>query len=463
MEETLYLYLKTWEDRGRLRALAIDQPYPVIYVSSDTERGTIQAYATLQNDEGSGNVLARDVNTLWGVDPVTQEDEARYQRLKNLCVGVDDRLGITEVKIGHLKPNYIPALLMAATADSREADVIETFLDQGANVLSLGVMHFLQSQARHIRLGKSSFTLYLNSSNDVIKELRKRLDEQPQNEKELRPILHEIILTAALPLFEDPGLTERLMSNRIANTFALFKAQEDLVEERKGNTILSATLKERLDPNNAVDLSRIPKTAERRDCAVLILDLVKSTWMLGNVDVSEGGEIFEKFVEAVAKTIRESGGHFDKFTGDGVLAEFFADSNDDSARKKAVQVAVECAKQLTDVIETFFNKGMGRKILDDAGLIGPKTRAALAWGPVNFGRYGGSGTAVGRSMVVAARLCGNKPFFEGDQGKQRARVIGTEPIYELSGLRAGEAGDRLIEKNWPIEGLAPVTVFRLYP
>jgi class 3 adenylate cyclase len=169
------------------------------------------------------------------------------------------------------------------------------------------------------------------------------------------------------------------------------------------------------------------------------------------------------FVNLVADIVHEFGGHFDKFTGDGLLAEFFAGDKSEDARRRAVRNAFECAKRLTDEIENFYNDEPWRRMLLNANLVGPKTRASLAWGPVNFGRYGGAGTTVGTPMVVAARLCNHKEFFLQTADRPGTRIVGTGPIVQVLEFRPAEIAERMIQKEWPIEGLAPTDVFRLHP
>jgi class 3 adenylate cyclase len=215
---------------------------------------------------------------------------------------------------------------------------------------------------------------------------------------------------------------------------------------------------------DAADLRNVPRDIQKRTGAVLVLDLVKSTWMVGNVDLRDSGEIFDDFVSTVARIVHENGGHFDKFTGDGLLAEFFADGEDEPSRQSAARSAYECAKSLVVNIGNFFQREPWRSLLVDAALTGSKTRVAISWGPVHFGRYCGVGTAVGSPMIQAARLCAAKEFFSATQQAQTAySVIGTSPVFELAHLPVKEAAERQIARDWPIEGLGPVTVFGLYP
>ncbi len=474
-----YLYLMTQKDQGRLRAMAVGQSYPVIYVASDTERDTLLAY--------SREIKARafDVADLWHVAPIRLGDQREFEGLRSLCLEADSRLGISEVKVGHFKPGCIPALLVSAGADRQEADLIDQFLSKGENILSGSLARYLRSQSEWIRLGKVKFTLYLNASNDVIIKLAERLEKQPETRRAVHDIVNEIVLSAALPLFDDPSLTEQLMGLRAKNVIAHLGVEAELARARREVSVLETNrergllsaaetfrkeiasleteVKRRLPPEDALNLAGVPSEATRRDCAVVILDLVKSTWLLGNVDIKEGGEIFEEFVAMISSRVRSQGGHFDKFTGDGVLAEFFVEDDGEDGRRSAARRAFECARTVIGDIESLFAKEPWRDLLHDASLEGPKTRTAISWGPVNFGRYSGAGTAVGAPMVQVARLCNEKRFFLQSETKPEYRIIGSASIFEYIGLGAAVAADRLIERNWKIEGLAPVTVFGLYP
>jgi class 3 adenylate cyclase len=454
--KTLFLYLLTREDQGRLRAVAVEQPYPVLYLDSGTQGDIIRAYATLEK----GN-YACDIRDLYPGKPV---DEEPYQRLRALCFALRTRLAINEVKIREFSPSYIPALLISGSVDQRAAQAIDDFIEQRGSFLPANIVSDLQHQAVSIRSGRLSFTLYLNASNVLINQLVRELELQPHADETIERVVNELILSSALPLFEDPKLTEDLMRDRGNNTLDLLGADKKLDEKRQENTLLEAECNRRLDPQHALDVSQIPEKAQKRDCAVLILDLIKSTWVLGNLDIEEGGSIFEEFVDMVARLVRESGGHFDKFTGDGVLAEFFpADEKDEKSCQKAARDAFECAKTVANEIDNFFNRDPWRQRLADAGLSGPKTRSALAWGHVNFGRYSSAGTAVGAPMVIAARLCDWKDFFTKTKDRPEARIIGTKRICELIRLDLAEARHRLVQENWPVEGLTPVDVFRLDP
>lgn len=454
--KTLVLYLMTREDQGRLRAVAVEQPYPVLYLDSGTQRDIIIAYASLEK----GN-YACDIRDLY---PGKQVDEKPYQRLRALCFALRPPLAISEVKVSEFSPSYIPALLISGGVLPQAAEAIDAFIEQGGAILPASLVAELRHQVVSIRSGKLSFTLYLNASNMLINQLVRELELQPDASETVGRVVNELILSSALPLFEDPKLTEDLMRDRLNNTLDLLGADNKLGEVRQENTLLEAECKRRLDPQHALDVSQIPAKAVRRDCAVLILDLKKSTWMLGNLEIEEGGRIFEEFVDMVAGLVRKFSGHFDKFTGDGVLAEFFpADEKDEKSCQKAARDAFECAKTIANEIDNFFSREPWRKMLADANLTGPKTRSALAWGHVNFGRYSGAGTAVGAPMVVAARLCNEKEFFTQVDTRPESRIIGTERVCELIRMNLHEAAERLIERNWEIEGLAPVTVYRLDP
>ena len=442
--------------------MAVQQSYPVLYIRSETEEGTLLAYASLRRDDNDKSVRALEVRNIWGVDPVSAQEERRFNEFRTLCLDVDARLGISEVKLGRFRPTYVPAIMVPTGANAKEAELIEHFLSEGQNVLSLNVVRYLKSQSNQIRLGKSMYTLYLNVANELVQAIADHVNEHHGDQDPVRMLVGELVLNAALPLFDDPSLTEKVLGLRNANALRGVNTRSALAEKENQNTLLKAEVERRLDPTEAVDLRAVPGKAERRTCATLILDLAKSTWMVGNVDLRDAGEVFADFVESVARLVRERGGHFDKFIGDGLLAEFFARDDSENSRRRAARDAYGCAKALVGEIDDFFQREPWHNLLLDASLVGPKARAAISWGPVYFGQYCGIGTAVGGPMVQAARLCAQKEFFVETKEHRSFSVIGTQPVFELVGLGADEAVDRLIARDWPIEGLGPVTVFGLY-
>ncbi len=461
--DILYLYLKVDMDHGRLRVLTVEQPYPVIYVD-DTEKFIIINFAKEQSQAQNLRVRALDVRTLWdAIDPASKSDSEKLIRLQTLCMETDTRLGINEVKVGQFQPTYLPAILLAADVDKGVADMIDQFLNQGIGVLPPQIVATLSSQSKYIRLGHAVYTLYLNANSEIIKRLADSLEKFPNLKDVIVNILNELILIAGLPLFDLPDLSKQLMVYRTKNTLEFVESEIRAHESNQENLLLRADINRRLDPNKAIDVGSVPEKAEKRECAVLLLDLVKSTWMLGNLDIADGGRIFEEFVILVANLVHEFNGHFDKFTGDGLLAEFFANEKSEGSRRIAIRNAFECAKRLTDEIDNFYRDEPWRNMLIDANLVGPTTRTALSWGVVNFGRYGGAGTAVGSPMVIAARLCNNKEFFLHTGDKPESRIIGTGQILQVLEFRPADIAGRLIEKDWHIEGLTPTDVFRLHP
>lgn len=116
--------------------------------------------------------------------------------------------------------------------------------------------------------------------------------------------------------------------------------------------------------------------------------------------------IMDKFVTAVRRGIRRSGGWFDKFTGDGFLAYWIVQSGpDDAYHEHFVQAAGNISHTAHSLVDFFHRLVMedfrsnSRNLPDGVGL-----SMGLDAGPGYLVQIGGELTVVGSPVVGAVRM-----------------------------------------------------------
>lgn len=158
---------------------------------------------------------------------------------------------------------------------------------------------------------------------------------------------------------------------------------------------------------DALDLSQIPVTPLPRHAVVLQADLTGSTSVLQALDRADWGKILGEFASRMAAFVERNDGFFDKFTGDGFLAFWLEDvsqSHHDYFRMPGR--VMDLLPELLNEFKRFQKSDAVRDTLISAGLQTTdfKPRVAVGFGPVQFGRFGRAGSAVGRTVVQVARM-----------------------------------------------------------
>ena len=127
---------------------------------------------------------------------------------------------------------------------------------------------------------------------------------------------------------------------------------------------------------------------ERKLATVLFADLVGSTSLADSEDPERTRAVLDRFYEAMAAEIGETGGTVEKFAGDAVMAVFGAPA----AQEDHVERALEAACSMRDRLEQLFGTHLSLRIGVNTGeLVVGRPRV-------------GSSFASGDAVNVAARL-----------------------------------------------------------
>ena len=115
-----------------------------------------------------------------------------------------------------------------------------------------------------------------------------------------------------------------------------------------------------------------------------------------------------QFVDAARNKVREFGGFFDKFTGDGILALFGTDCRVDKGSTPKLDDCRTAARQawafqlaLASEMEKLNVSGLFQSIrFKNPSVDNLRTRIAIDAGSILFGRYGGLGTAISIPVIT---------------------------------------------------------------
>ncbi len=194
----------------------------------------------------------------------------------------------------------------------------------------------------------------------------------------------------------------------------------------------------------------IPEKPEPRWAAIIITDIDSSTTTLSNIDFKDQGYIFSQYIDELKNHIIKSGGFFDKFTGDGFVAFLGVDKSRDSNSpeiRKFCKDAELCAENIASITNKFCERKDIKKILEEEGLKAFRCRTAVAYGKISFGKFGGFGSAVGKAIVEAARMCEKKDYFE------TYKLVVSEDFLGSLGVVSGNKY-KSIEKGFLPRGLS---------
>ncbi len=166
--------------------------------------------------------------------------------------------------------------------------------------------------------------------------------------------------------------------------------------------------------SDCIDISSVPKEPNDRYCAVLVLDLTKSTWVIANMDHQKRGNLISRYIMEMKRIIENYNGRFISFTGDGLIAFFgVVDSTKltDELKKGICFDARNCSSEIVIGTKKFFANTDDKKILEHDGLPTPQCCIVLAAGQIAFGRFGGSGSGVGMPIIQAVRVLEQRGRF----------------------------------------------------
>jgi class 3 adenylate cyclase len=131
-----------------------------------------------------------------------------------------------------------------------------------------------------------------------------------------------------------------------------------------------------------------PPTEERKLATVLFADLVGSTELAGSQDPERTRSLLNRFYDAMAAEITETGGTVEKFVGDAVMAAFGAPTAHEDDAERALHAALSMQRRL----EELFGDAVSLRI-------GVNTGEVVVGQPRE-----GSSFVTGDAVNVAARL-----------------------------------------------------------
>jgi class 3 adenylate cyclase len=303
--------------------------------------------------------------------------------------GRSNRLEKYTVMVRHFRPTYLPAVAIEVTADeSTQKQFLEGLTGFARNFPDFE--QHLKDVMERLKTGERFRTLLLNADNLVMQRLAAAFanGSPATRRKDFLLLVANIAHNAGI----DFQIGRQLGTEALSTIYTQFR-QEMLVN----------FLSHIEDLENSVNLSHIPVLPEQRHAAVLFFDIRSSTHALLPLDKVEWGSLLSSLAEFAAgywRKFSDHGAFFEKFTGDGFCVFWFAESDGDAAQQLKARVPsfmVEFRKWATseDI----------RGILDSIGHGSAlRARVAMTCGPVQFGRFGSTGSAVGLCAVRAARM-----------------------------------------------------------
>ena len=141
---------------------------------------------------------------------------------------------------------------------------------------------------------------------------------------------------------------------------------------------------------------------ERLRVVIMASDLRGFTGLSDRLPPEEMIELLDDYFETISSSVRAHGGEILKFAGDGVLAIFMADDNQDFA-----PAALHALEAATEALERFETINKARK---EQGHIEVRTGIGLHFGEVTYGNVGATDrldfTVIGPAVNLAFRIEG---------------------------------------------------------
>ena len=145
-----------------------------------------------------------------------------------------------------------------------------------------------------------------------------------------------------------------------------------------------------------VPLSALPRqdAAERRVVTVLFGDLSDFTAWAEDLDPERVGEVTDRVLAGLARTVTDFDGHVDKLTGDGIMAVFGAPTAHEDDTERAVRAAAAMQETVRQLVadESGGGRRLGLRVGLNTGEVLAGVQAALAY------------TVVGDTVNTASRL-----------------------------------------------------------
>src|SRR4051794_27039132 len=139
---------------------------------------------------------------------------------------------------------------------------------------------------------------------------------------------------------------------------------------------------------------RRDEEAERRVVTVLFGDLSDFTAWAEDLDPERVGEVTDRVLAGLARTVTDFDGHVDKLTGDGIMAVFGAPTAHEDDTERAVRAAAAMQETVRQLVsdESGGGRRLGLRVGLNTGEVLAGVQAALAY------------TVVGDTVNTASRL-----------------------------------------------------------
>mgnify|MGYP001147280778 CR=1 FL=1 len=439
------------------RKVLADKTYPIIVPENDVDLALLGAIG----HEFEDVLSISDVEFRFGVDFVEPLEPAEHDRWLRFVEFVSTDMlrykektaeTVGEVKVGKIPKTDLPMLIHWK---DRKIDG----LDEPAN-------HADRTRYQQITT--------MNAGNPFLKDLLAYVEEREIRRIERSSLVgNSLYLCYYLALIEQHSSMQKEQFEELtAWTMEMLKLvlntdrELDDVKTKRDNLEQEVKKRkedvERLTALPKVDEGasriQIPEEPKTRTAAIVVVDLIRSTQILGTLDFASRPGVFGRYATMLQTEVERRRGFFDKFTGDGIIA-LFGVEQEKAERAEVCQRAVAFAQQARVLTANFGDDSDVRPKLHE---LGPgrsgqglfACRVAISYGHVGFGRFGGQGSAVGTKMVEVSRVCSEADLY-GDMGG----IIVTADVF---GALGAPKGLELVKNDFQPRGLLhSVDLYRL--
>jgi HSP90 family molecular chaperone/class 3 adenylate cyclase len=385
------------------------------------------------------NEILKDVGLLAG------DERARWSTFLKYYGEIASEHHMAGAEVGAFEPEYMPTMILNTPAEGDDSPNDNLESGHAGPVIMPGV------SPEVARL--YSPVLVINSRNRLMKQLLDYKEQMNLEEVDrvLGVCLHQcfhVALQAALGALPSDMLVHHLqVDGQIIQDYvescmkaiSTESADKDRLEE------LEVLRKERQSYQSCYGelpkggkLFMVPSEPTERMCVVIFCDMVDSTGNLLGMDFKERGFVLSRFVTMAKREVQEREGFFDKFTGDGFIALFGIEKDKQANGEfsandwnEACRNAWMLCNAMRTAMVDFNNTKEIRLIIEQHGLSQFALRMAVDAGPVQFARFSGTGTAVGRPVIVAARLCDETDSYKANG----TDILVTENFLAKSAMR----------------------------
>lgn len=435
-----------FNQQSEFRKVIADKNFAIIVPEADIDLFYLQAIGKDFEDV----LTIENVEYRFGdyfVDPISAEEQDRWQPfvhyIEELLRYKDTGAGV--VNAGGIRGTELPALIhFRDRHDPQPQDEDAEPRARFSQITTINTSNSLMQDLLKYVEERNIRSIQFNSLVGICLHASYHLALLDQNAN-LRPEAFQDIVQRTCDLMDKCMASAREADNL---RDGLDELQANLAERAKEIERLQAAPQ----PVVAEPRVRVPKQPEERMAAIVFVDLVGSTQALADLDFAELAELFDKYVQALKKEIEDCDGFFDKFTGDGVIALFGVEDKDVSSEDASGR-AMRFAERALLVTREFGDRDDVRPLLQTLipgrpGLGAFRCRVAVSYGKIAFGGFGGAGSAVGKKMIQAARICSDKALYGGETS---GGLIITRDIWHPIGA-ADEF--KCVEEHYQPRGLA---------